>query len=84
MAGLLVLQTDIHTLGLEAAQGLPFTKVFYWDENDETRTFSARFAARHGETADHVSGRRDDGRMRRDMYLMQAKKPANRKGSGIS
>ena len=35
LAGLLVLLTDIHTLGLKAAQGLMFTEAFYWDQNDE-------------------------------------------------
>ena len=48
LAGLLVLLTDIHTLGLKAAQGLMFTEAFYWDQNDETRAFSKRFAERHG------------------------------------
>ena len=37
LAGLLVLLTDIHTLGLKTAQGLLFTEAFYWDQNDETR-----------------------------------------------
>jgi branched-chain amino acid transport system substrate-binding protein len=48
LAGLLVLLTDVHTLGLSAAQGLMFTEAFYWDQNDETRAFSRRFAERHG------------------------------------
>jgi branched-chain amino acid transport system substrate-binding protein len=48
LAGLLVLLTDIHTLGLKTAQGLMFTEAFYWDQNDETRAFSKRFAQRHG------------------------------------
>jgi branched-chain amino acid transport system substrate-binding protein len=47
LAGLLVLLTDIHTLGLKTAQGLMFTEAFYWDQNDETRAFSKRFADRH-------------------------------------
>src|SRR5579863_4977783 len=43
MAGLLVLITDVHALGLKAAQGLLLTTSFYWDRNDETRTWSKRF-----------------------------------------
>lgn len=34
--------TDIHALGLEAAQGLIVTELFYWDLNDRTRAFSSR------------------------------------------
>ncbi|MDP2372803.1 ABC transporter substrate-binding protein [Reyranella sp.] len=48
LAGLLVFVSDIHSLGLERAQGLSLTEAFYWDLNDKTRAFSKRFAARHG------------------------------------
>ena len=48
LAGLLIFITDIHALGLEAAQGLVLTESFYWDLNDGTRAFSRRFAERHG------------------------------------
>ena len=44
LAGLLVFITDVHALGLETAQGLVLTESFYWDLNDETREWSARFA----------------------------------------
>ena len=42
-AALLMFITDVHSLGLQAAQGLQFTSAFYWDQNDETRAFSKRF-----------------------------------------
>jgi branched-chain amino acid transport system substrate-binding protein len=48
LAGLVVFISDIHALGPEAAQGLVLTEAFYWDQNDATRTFSNRFAERHG------------------------------------
>ena len=48
LAGLLVFVSDIHSLGLERAQGLSLTEAFYWDLNDKTRAFSKRFAAKHG------------------------------------
>ena len=48
LAGLVVFISDIHALGLEAAQGLVLTEAFYWDQNDATRTFSNRFAERFG------------------------------------
>jgi branched-chain amino acid transport system substrate-binding protein len=44
LAGLLVFVSDIHSLGLERAQGLSLTEAFYWDLNDKTRAFSKRFA----------------------------------------
>jgi branched-chain amino acid transport system substrate-binding protein len=44
LAGLLVFLTDIHALGLNAAQGLVLTNTFYWDMNDQTRAFAKRFA----------------------------------------
>jgi branched-chain amino acid transport system substrate-binding protein len=47
LAGLLVFLTDIHSLGLAVAQGLQFTEAFYWDNNDNTRAWSQRFAQRH-------------------------------------
>ena len=43
MAGLLVFITDVHALGLKTAQGLQLTSAFYWDQNDATRAWSARF-----------------------------------------
>jgi branched-chain amino acid transport system substrate-binding protein len=49
LAGLLVFITDVHSLGLQTAQGLELTESFYWDLNDQTRAFSKRFAERmHG------------------------------------
>jgi branched-chain amino acid transport system substrate-binding protein len=48
IAGLLVFISDVHALGLKAAKGLRLTESFYWDQNDATRAWSERFAARHG------------------------------------
>ncbi|HYM03612.1 MAG TPA: ABC transporter substrate-binding protein [Stellaceae bacterium] len=121
VAGLLVLLTNIRALGAQAAQGLLFTEAFYWDQNDETRAFSKRFAERHGrpptmfqagtygaalhylkavkaagtDAAGPVMAKmraipindfmtkngwiREDGRVMRDMYLDQAKSPAESK-----
>jgi branched-chain amino acid transport system substrate-binding protein len=46
MAGLLALITDIHGLGLKAAQGLLLTTSFYWDMDDKTREWAKRYFAR--------------------------------------
>jgi branched-chain amino acid transport system substrate-binding protein len=42
LAGLLVFITDVHSLGLQTAQGLVLTETFYWDLNDRTRAFTQR------------------------------------------
>jgi len=42
LAGLLIFITDVHSLGLETAQGLALTETFYWDLNDRTRAFTQR------------------------------------------
>ncbi len=44
LAGLVIFINDIHALGLKAANGLLLTTAFYWDMNDRTRAFAARFA----------------------------------------
>lgn len=48
LAGLLVFVTDVHSLGLEVAQGLVVTESFYWDLNDKTRAFTQRLGALPG------------------------------------
>ena len=45
VAALLMYITDVHGLGLEAAQGLFLTESFYWDLNDRTRAFTKKFQA---------------------------------------
>ncbi|MBL8472553.1 MAG: ABC transporter substrate-binding protein [Rhodocyclaceae bacterium] len=46
LAGLLVFLTDVHALGLEATQGMFVTDGFYWNMNEQTRKWSARYAER--------------------------------------
>lgn len=123
LAGLLVFVSDVHSLGLQIAQGLQLTEAFYWDQNDETRAWSKRFAERmpgreptsvqagvygavlHYLKAVQAVGNKDadkvmekmretpindfmtkngtlriDGRVMRDMYLFEVKKPSESKG----
>ena len=42
-AALLAFISDIHSLGLKAAQGLYLTTGWYWDLNDKTRAFAKRY-----------------------------------------
>ncbi|MGH2341145.1 ABC transporter substrate-binding protein [Segnochrobactraceae bacterium EtOH-i3] len=48
MAALLLFITDVHSLGLEAAQKLFLTTGFYWDRTDDTRTWSREWSKRFG------------------------------------
>jgi branched-chain amino acid transport system substrate-binding protein len=45
LAGLLVFLTDIHSLGLQTAQGLLLTTAWYWDTSDANREFAKEFSA---------------------------------------
>ena len=42
-AALLAFLTDVHSVGLQAAQGIYLTTAWYWDLNDQTRAFGKRF-----------------------------------------
>jgi len=46
LAGLLVFVSDVHSIGLQLAQGLQLTEAFYWDLNDRTRAWSKRWSAK--------------------------------------
>jgi branched-chain amino acid transport system substrate-binding protein len=48
VVALLVFVTDVHSMGLQTAQGLKFVTAFYWDRDEESRAWSKRFFARHG------------------------------------
>jgi len=43
LAGLLLFISDVHSLGLQTAQGLQLTESFYWDQDDQTRAWSKKF-----------------------------------------
>ncbi|MFN5699318.1 MAG: ABC transporter substrate-binding protein [Betaproteobacteria bacterium] len=44
LAALLMLITDVHTIGLNTAQGLYLTEGWYWDLNNETRAWADKFS----------------------------------------
>jgi len=46
LAGLFTQIVDVDAIGLKSAQGLTVTEGFYWDLNDNTRSFARRFAQR--------------------------------------
>jgi branched-chain amino acid transport system substrate-binding protein len=47
-AALLAFSSDIHALGVDAAEGLYLTTGWYWDLNDKTRAFGKRFLDKTG------------------------------------
>jgi branched-chain amino acid transport system substrate-binding protein len=44
LAALLMLITDVHAIGLNTAQGLYLTEGWYWDLNNETRSWADKFS----------------------------------------
>lgn len=48
IAGLHMFISDIHSLGLPAAQGMMLTTPFYWDRDNASRAWSQRFYAKTG------------------------------------
>jgi branched-chain amino acid transport system substrate-binding protein len=48
LVALLIFISDVHSMQLQAAQGLKFITAFYWDRDDETRAWSKRFFDRQG------------------------------------
>ncbi len=46
IAGLLMSFAEVHSLGLDTAEGLLLTEAFYWNLNDRTRAFAARIQPR--------------------------------------
>src|SRR6202140_5062373 len=55
-AALLAFISDIHSLTLQTAQGLYLTTAWYWDLNEDTRSFGKRFFAKMNRepTMDHA------------------------------
>jgi branched-chain amino acid transport system substrate-binding protein len=47
MAALVLFISDVHALGLPAAQGTVVTESFYWDRTDSTRAWARRFMERN-------------------------------------
>ncbi|MGM4896478.1 ABC transporter substrate-binding protein [Tardiphaga sp. 839_C3_N1_4] len=43
LVGLLMFDTDVHAIGLEAAQGTYLTTASYWNMDDKTRAWSKKF-----------------------------------------
>ena len=48
LASMLMFPTDVHSLGLEAAQGMALVEGFYADRDEESRAFADAFIERHG------------------------------------
>ncbi|ARJ69260.1 ABC transporter substrate-binding protein [Paracoccus contaminans] len=54
LAALLVTLSEVHGMGLEAAQGLTLTESFYWDRTDASRAWSKRYKERTGKMPNMV------------------------------
>ncbi len=47
VAGLLIFINDIHSMGLNTVEGLQFADSWYWDQDDASRKFAARFFTKY-------------------------------------
>ncbi|MDN5928206.1 MAG: ABC transporter substrate-binding protein [Hyphomicrobiales bacterium] len=72
VAGLLVWLTDTHALGLDVAEGMILTSAFYWDRDDATRAFAAKFEKHMGRKP-HMG---DAGNYSSTMHYLEAVKAA--------
>jgi branched-chain amino acid transport system substrate-binding protein len=77
LAGLLLTISEVHGLGLQAAQGLVLTEGFYWDQNDKTREFSQRFIKQTG----HMPSMIHAGTYSATLQYLKAVKAAGTKDS---
>ena len=73
LAGLVVVLSDVHSLGLNVANGLTFTTAFYWDLNEQTRAFSKRFYEKTG----RMPGMVQAGTYSAVLHYLKAVKAAN-------
>ena len=48
IAAMVLFIPDVHSVGLDTMGGTYVTTAYYWDQNDETRAFAKRFAAKMG------------------------------------
>jgi len=48
LAGMLIFLSDIHSLGIDKAQGLVLTTAFYWDRDEASRAWSKRYFGKTG------------------------------------
>ena len=77
LAGLLMVLSDVHGLGLETAQGLVLTEGFYWDRDDKSRAFGERFMQR----TDRMPNMIQAGTYSATLSYLKAVKAAGTKGS---
>ncbi len=73
LAGLLVFINDVHALGLKNTEGLLTTDSWYWDQNEETRKFAARFFEKFKRMPSSVQA----GNYSATLTYLQAVKAAN-------
>jgi branched-chain amino acid transport system substrate-binding protein len=73
LAGLLLFISDIHSLGLQTAQGLKLTGSFYWDQDDKTRAWSKKFFDKTNKEPTMVQA----GNYSATMHYLEAVKAAN-------
>ncbi|TAN11707.1 MAG: ABC transporter substrate-binding protein [Burkholderiaceae bacterium] len=72
IAALAMVISDVHSLGLDKAQGLVATTAYYWDRNDASRKFGERFMKLTG----RMPGMVQAGTYSATLHYLQAVKAA--------
>jgi branched-chain amino acid transport system substrate-binding protein len=73
LAGLLLFVSDVHSLGLQTAQGLQMTESFYWDQDEQTRAWAKKFFDRTKKEPTMVQA----GSYSATLHYLEAVKAAN-------
>lgn len=48
LVGMLTFISDVHSIGLQSAQGMVTTSQYYWDDDEPSRAFARRFTEKQG------------------------------------
>jgi branched-chain amino acid transport system substrate-binding protein len=84
LAALLMFIQDVHALGLQTAQGLVLSSVFYWDLNDRTRAFSKRIWPAMGDGPANMSQAANYSAVLHYLKAVAALGPAEARKSGLA
>ncbi len=86
IAGLMLFITDVHALGLKLTHGINLTEAWYWDTNEKSRRWAARFhdkmkkmptsmqAASYSAALQYLKAVQATGSDRADIVMAQLKK----------
>jgi branched-chain amino acid transport system substrate-binding protein len=84
LAAFVMFIEDVHGLGLNAAQGLQLTNVYYWDRDDRSRAFAKRVWTAMGDQPPNMSHASNYAAVVHYMRAAKALGPEEAKKSGVT